>query len=341
MPTQKRNPLSCGFAEDDIIAEALGENSQLIQHKVRSHLTACPDCAQRLEQYRQVRFQLGSLPASETGLAAARHALDTELAELAELAQLTESARPRLVLSIWHSPLGPVRIGTTGKGVALVEFVSPDDPGDGAQRLGEKFAQFSIEQPEGNMGHTASLTQKLEAYLNGSRQALDWVIDDVLMRSDFQRQVLQAASEIPYGTLTTYLGLAERISQPKAVRAVAQALRYNPVPIQIPCHRVIGSNGSLTGYAGNKIALKRDILAVEGIPTVQSKSGFAIAQNRLYVGRQPDHIFCRPGCETSKGIRAGSRVFIASRTRAEEIGYAPCGVCRPDLQPLQAEPGLF
>ncbi len=334
MPTQKRNTLSCGFAEDDIIAEALGENPQEIRQKVRSHLTACPDCAQRLEQYKQVSFQLGSLPASETGLASARHALDTQLAHL------TESARPRLVLSIWNSPIGPVRIGTTDKGVALVEFVSPDDPGDEAKRLREKFA---IEHAEGHGGDTASLTRKLEAYLNGSRQALDWVIDDVLMRSDFQRQVLQAASEIPYGTLTTYLGLAERISQPKAVRAVAQALRYNPVPIQIPCHRIVGSNGSLTGYAGNKIALKRDILSVEGIPTVPSKSGFTIAQDRLYVGRQPDHIFCRPNCETSKGIRAGNRVFIASRTRAEEIGYAPCGVCRPDLQPLhtEAEPGLF
>ena len=233
-----------------------------------------------------------------------------------------------------------MRIGTTDKGVALVEFVSHDDPRDGTKRLREKVA---IEHEEGQGGNTAALTRKLEAYLKGSRQAPDWVIDDVLMRSDFQRQVLQATREIPYGTLTTYLGLAERISQPKAVRAVAQALRYNPVPIQIPCHRIVGSKGSLTGYAGNKVALKRDILSVEGIPTVRSKSGFAIVQEQLYVGRQPDQIFCRPSCETSKGIRAGNRLFIASRTRAEEIGYAPCGVCRPDLQPLhtEAEPYLF
>ncbi len=336
MPTQKRNTLSCGFAEDDLIAEALGENPQLIQQKVRSHLTACPDCAQRLEQYKQVRFQLGSSPTSETGLAAARRALNTQLA------QLTRDTRPRLVLSLWQSPLGPLRIGTTDKGVALVEFVSPDDLGSGAKRLREKFAQFSLEQAEGHGGH-AALTQKLESYLNGSRHALEWMIDDGLMRSDFQRQVLQAAREVPYGSLTTYLGLAERIGRPTAVRAVAQALRYNPLPIRIPCHRVIGSNGSLTGYAGNKIALKRDILAVEGIPTVSSRSGFAIAQDRLYVGRQAERIFCRPGCEAAQGIQAGNRLFIASRTRAEEIGYAPCGVCRPDHRPLhlETEPSLF
>lgn len=335
MPTQKRNTkrstLSCGFAEDDLIADALGETSQDVHQQIHSHITTCPICARLLEQYRQLHTRLRAVPAAETGLASARRALDTRLA-------LTN--RPRLLLSVWDSPIGPLRIGRTDKGVALVEFVSPDNPKDATAILRKRF---SVEQSVGDGGNISSLTHKLEAYLNGSRQALDWVIDDVLMRSDFQRQVLQAASEIPYGTLTTYLGLAERISQPKAVRAVAQALRYNPVPIQIPCHRIIGSNGNLTGYAGNKIALKRDILAVEGIPVVQSKTGFAIAQDRLYVGRQQDHIFCRPSCETSKGIRAGDRLFIASHTRAEEIGYAPCTICQPDLHPLhkEAEPSLF
>ena len=173
-----------------------------------------------------------------------------------QLTRLTADTRPRLVLSIWDSPIGPLRIGTTDKGVALVEFVSPDDPEDGVKRLGKSFA---LEQ---SASIPAVPTRDLEAYLNGSYQALEWVIDDALMRSDFQRQVLRAAREIPYGSLTTYLGLAERIGQPKAVRAVAQALRYNPLPIRIPCHRIVGSNGSLTGYAGNKIALKRDVLAV-------------------------------------------------------------------------------
>ena len=245
-----------------------------------------------------------------------------------QLTRLTADTRPRLVLSIWDSPIGPLRIGTTDKGVALVEFVSPDDPEDGVKRLGKSFA---LEQ---SASIPAVPTRDLEAYLNGSYQALEWVIDDALMRSDFQRQVLRAAREVPYGSLTTYLGLAERIGQPKAVRAVAQALRYNPLPIRIPCHRIVGSNGSLTGYAGNKIALKRDVLAVEGIPMVPSRSGFAIARDRLYVGRQTEQLFCRPRCEASQGVRAGNRLFLASPTRAEAIGYAPCGVCRPDLRPV-------
>ncbi len=334
MSTQKRNLFACGFSEDAIIAEALGETPQRLQQTVQSHLTACPDCARHLEQYKQIRCQLSALPALETGLVSARRAFDIRLT------RLTADARPRLVLSIWDSPIGPLRIGRTDKGVALVEFASPDTPGESAERLEERFA---VEHAQGHGDTPAALTRKLEAYLSGSRQAPDWTIDDTLMRSNFQRRVLGAASEIPYGSLTTYLGLAERIGRPTAVRAVAQALRYNPLPIRIPCHRIVGRNGNLTGYAGKKIALKRDILAVEGIPIVPSRSGFAIARDRLYVGRQAERIFCLPGCEDAKGMRAGNQIFIASRPRAEAIGYAPCGACRPDLQPgrPEAEPSLF
>ncbi len=326
MPTQRRNTRSCGFAEDDLIAEALGENSPARQRAVRRHLPACPDCARRLEQYKQVCFQLGASPVSETGLAAARRALDKQLAGV------PVATRPRLVLSVWDSPIGPLRIGRTAKGVALVEFVSPDSLEDERNRLGTRFALEAAARPP------AAPTRELAAYLNGSRQTLDWVIDEALMRSDFQRQVLRAASEIPYGSLTTYGGLAERIGRPPAVRAVAQALRYNPLPIRIPCHRIVGSSGSLTGYAGNKIALKRDILAVEGIPTLPSRAGFVIAQDRLYVGRRAEQLFCRPRCTALKSIRAGNRMFIASADRAAALGYAPCEVCRPDLQPLHSGP---
>lgn len=331
MPTKTQHHLPCGFVENDIIAVALGDALPALQKKVRQHLAICSNCVQRLEQYQHISSQLSSLPVSEADLSAARNALDTQLA------QHLEPTRPRLVLSVWDSPIGPLRIGRTEKGVALIEFISPDDAQDGRTKLETNFA---VEQSEGTM---ATLTRNLEAYLSGSRQALDWAIDDALMRSDFQRQVLEAASEVPYGTLTTYLGIAERIQQPKAVRAVAQALRYNPVPIQIPCHRIIGSNGNLTGYAGNKIDLKRQILTVEGIPTVQSKTGVMIAQDQLYVGRQHDLVFCRPSCKVPKETSARDRLFIASQARAEEIGYAPCHVCQPDLHPAreEAEPSLF
>jgi len=220
-----------------------------------------------------------------------------------------------------------MRIGKTEKGVALVEFVSSPEGGAGSSRLAREFA---VEDGE----DLRDLIRSLEEYLTGQRRDLGWIVDDALIRSDFQREVLRATAEVPYGTVVTYQGIAEAIGQPKAMRAVAQALRYNPVPIHIPCHRVIGSDGSLTGYAGNLVGIKKHILAVEGIPVVETVRGLAIPKERMYVGWRHDRWFCRPNCSTLKDQPAGDRAFIPSRARAQEIGYQPCDVCRPDVHPL-------
>ena len=75
--------------------------------------------------------------------------------------------------------------------------------------------------------------------------------------------MLRATAAVPYGAVTSYSGIAAEISRPAATRAVAQALRWNPLPIVVPCHRIIGTSGALTGYSGNKIGLKQQLLAVE------------------------------------------------------------------------------
>jgi methylated-DNA-[protein]-cysteine S-methyltransferase len=221
-----------------------------------------------------------------------------------------------------------MRIGKTEKGVALVEFIRPP----GGEVVPSHLArEFTVEE---NGEDLRDLRQSLEEYLTGKRQNLGWMVDEALIRSDFQRQVLRATAEVPYGTVVTYRGIAEAIGQPKAVRAVAQALRYNPVPIHIPCHRVIGSDGGLTGYAGNLVEIKKHVLEVEGIPVVETAKGLSIAKERMYVGWRHDRWFCRPHCSTLKDQPAGDRAFLPSRARAEEIGYQPCEVCRPDVHPL-------
>lgn len=84
--------------------------------------------------------------------------------------------------------------------------------------------------------------------------------------SPFTAKVLSICKEIPYGKVFTYKDLAEKSGSPKAFRAVGNALRQNPLPIIIPCHRVIGSDGSLTGFMGkNGIEIKRSLLRLEGI----------------------------------------------------------------------------
>lgn len=87
--------------------------------------------------------------------------------------------------------------------------------------------------------------------------------------SPFQEQVWEALSTIPYGESKSYADIAEAISNPKAVRAIGQANRRNALPIFIPCHRVIGKDRTLTGYAGTKTGMKAILLELEGIPFVQ------------------------------------------------------------------------
>ena len=314
--------LPCGFTENDLIAEALGEAPSHTSLRVRTHLLGCTSCAALVEQYRSLSQQLTALSNQGNimqGLQEARHTLDV---------RLTSHTRPRLVLDVWHSPVGDIRIGKTNKGVALVEFVRSDEkksPGDYLQDT------FTIEH---DGAAVATLTKKLQDYFDGKLQNLDWIVDDTLMRSDFQREVLRATTEVPYGTVVTYQSIADTIGQSKAVRAVAQALRFNPIPIHIPCHRVIGSDGALTGYAGNLIGIKKQILAIEGIPVVENAKGLTIAKQQMYVGWRQSRCFCLPRCPSLKDQSAGDRAFIPSRMRAEAMGYMPCDVCHPDMNSL-------
>lgn len=102
--------------------------------------------------------------------------------------------------------------------------------------------------------------QQLEEYFHGLRR--DFTIPLKANGTQFQQQVWQALTYIPYGTTHTYKELAETIGKPKASRAVGSACNRNPLPIVIPCHRVIGSSGSLTGYAGG-LELKSLLLKME------------------------------------------------------------------------------
>ena len=86
------------------------------------------------------------------------------------------------------------------------------------------------------------------------------------MGTTFQQEVWQALTAVPYGETCSYLAIAEKIHRPKAVRAIGQANRNNPLPIIVPCHRVIGKNGKLVGYSGSTeegLKIKERLLAIE------------------------------------------------------------------------------
>ncbi len=112
--------------------------------------------------------------------------------------------------------------------------------------------------PEALFEH--EVARQLRAYLSGDRTAFDLPVD--LRGTEFQRQVWQVLLQIPYGSTITYAELARRVGNPKAARAVGAANGRNPIPIVVPCHRVVAAGGKLGGYGGG-LDLKRRLLALE------------------------------------------------------------------------------
>jgi len=111
---------------------------------------------------------------------------------------------------------------------------------------------------------TLPALDQIRAYLDGQRTDFD-LPTDISILTDFQQQVLEATQQIPRGRIATYMDIARKIGKPKAVRAVGQALGRNPIPIVIPCHRVIASDGSLGGYSGGGgLKTKARLLQLEG-----------------------------------------------------------------------------
>lgn len=146
------------------------------------------------------------------------------------------------------SPLGDLLLAGEGEVLELIGF--PE--GKGEIRPGQNWV---LEQ---NMLRNAVC--QLNEYFEGRRK--DFTLDLKPSGTPFQLSVLAALEQIPYGQTRTYAEIARQIGRPKAVRAVGAANGRNPLPIVIPCHRVIGSDGSLTGFGGG-IAAKQYLLSLE------------------------------------------------------------------------------
>jgi O-6-methylguanine DNA methyltransferase len=316
-------PLTCRAIEPDLVALAAGEAEPAAAVAVETHVGGCASCQKTLEQYRAVEGMVATLrraPQPEPGAALARAQLDSRLADL----------RSRAVsFGLFESPLGPILIARSELGVSMVEYLASES--DAASRLSRLAGDDAVE----NRAETEALYRDLLEYLEGRRLRLDWPLDLRWARSDFQRRVLEATARLPYGAVTSYGHIAQEIGAPTAYRAVAQALRWNPVPIAIPCHRVIGGSGDLTGYAGDKVALKERLLTLEGVP-VLTHGARSVARRAMYVRYLAEREYCVPTCGALPTTPLAQLTLFGSRERAEAAGLTPCRDCRPDLHPIPA-----
>ncbi len=142
---------------------------------------------------------------------------------------------------------------------------------------------------------------------------------DLRQLTDFQRTVLDITAAIPPGEVRPYGWVAREMGNDGAVRAVGTALGRNPVPIAIPCHRVVKSDGNVGNYAFGS-PMKRSLLEHEGM------TEFGTLR---YVGSGATRVFCFPTCRTARRISSKNRVEFASPSRAAAAGYRACQVCRP------------
>src|SRR6266508_2870067 len=313
---------TCRDIEPDLVAVAAGEAEASAARGVERHVAVCGGCRDELERYRVLEGMVADLrraPVAGADPALSRAELESRLADI----------RSRMIsYGIFSSPLGKILIARSELGVSLVRYLESESAGKSylARPAGGEVVE--------DRAAVEGTYRELLDYLSARGTRLSWPLDLRWAGSDFQRRVLAATAELPYGAVTSYSGIARRIGAPAAVRAVAQALRHNPVAIAIPCHRVVGSTGDLTGYAGSKIGLKERLLSLEGVPV--GHRAHKIERGHMYILAEGEVEYCVPSCGDISRKPLAEVTLFGSRQHAEAVGLSPCSSCRPALHPLSA-----
>jgi methylated-DNA-[protein]-cysteine S-methyltransferase len=154
------------------------------------------------------------------------------------------------------SPIGPLLVAVSDHGLRRISFEG--DPEGTLESLARRYGSRVLRSSR----PVDRVRRELDEYFDGKRHVFD-VETDLRGVAAFNREVLTQLSRVRYGELTTYGTLAARVGNPKAARAVGTVMNRNPIPIVLPCHRVVGSTGKLVGYAGG-LDVKERLLRLEG-----------------------------------------------------------------------------
>jgi methylated-DNA-[protein]-cysteine S-methyltransferase len=186
--------------------------------------------------------------------------LEDRSADLA--ASLVEVARARGLVDVAYSfvdsPFGDLLVAVTKQGLVRVEYPNHDFD-DALEELAAKVSPRVLESPRS----TERVRRQLEEYFAGARRSFTVGVDLSLVHG-FTRKVLEQTARIPFGAVSTYRDVATGAGSPRAVRAAGNALGSNPIPIVVPCHRVVRTGGGLGGYTGG-LDRKVKLLQLEGV----------------------------------------------------------------------------
>jgi O-6-methylguanine DNA methyltransferase len=164
---------------------------------------------------------------------------------------------------IADTAFGPMFVAGRGRTLVSVKFGVDErralDAADDLRR--ELHGAYDEVIPDARA--ISRLIEQIRDYLSGERTVFDLELDLSWVLSSFRRDVLLECRRVPRGEVATYADLAARVGRPRAFRAVGNTMRTNPIPIVIPCHRIVGSGGSLTGFGGG-LGMKERLLRLEG-----------------------------------------------------------------------------
>jgi methylated-DNA-[protein]-cysteine S-methyltransferase len=166
--------------------------------------------------------------------------------------------------AIEDSPLGRLVLATTRRGLIRIAYLYP------GQTVDEVLAELATRVSPRVLSAPARLDEprrELDEFFAGRRREFEVALDWRLISGPFSRRVLKATSRIPFGAVSTYKEVAAEAGSPRGFRAAGNALGANPIPIIVPCHRVLHSGGGLGGYTGG-LDKKRVLLSLEGVPLV-------------------------------------------------------------------------
>ncbi len=248
----------CDVACDAMPAHLLADLPPTDEAWLRDHVADCDYCSRHLQSYEQLGSVLDLVCAPPVEIRAPAFTLPPTRHE-------RRPAVPAWTETV-DSPVGPLVLAATEDGLCEIAFARSRTPDDIRGLLLERGLDphpADATAPPAVADTLARATDQLGEYFGGTRHLFDLPLDFRGV-TPFTRSVLEATAGIDFGRLETYRGIAGRIGKPGATRAVGNALGRNPLPVVVPCHRIVRSGGGIGGYTGGPW-IKERLLALEGV----------------------------------------------------------------------------
>jgi len=248
------------------------------------------------------------------------------------ISRLLDQARPRLEralkrigrpiarIGLIESSIGRLMVAESDRGLVRVRYIDGSE-GDAAMIAALRLKFDLVE----DAAMAARIGNAIERSLAGDTEpATHHPVDYSLVGSPFQRRALVRLRQVPAGGVITYQALAAAIGAPSGQRAIGNAMATNPLPIFLPCHRVIRSDGTIGNYGGG-VERKLKLLRAEGFRIDQ---GNRVPPGAVY-GHWQSHIFCQPACPAVRRANRKQWIIFTDPDRALGSGMRPCKLCHP------------